>query len=86
MTPFEHEFAVTDVTDGSLIFKANVPICFLATVVGSAMMLGVNGLTWWRMWIAYRKLKKARQAYYQGGTDWISGSVHSRPPDSRETR
>ena len=22
MTPFEHEFAVTDVTDGSLIFKA----------------------------------------------------------------
>ena len=42
MTPFEHEFAVTDVTDGSLIFKANVPICFLATVVGSAMMLGVN--------------------------------------------
>jgi len=65
VTPFEHEFAVTDVTDGSLIFKANVPICFLATVVGSAMMLGVNGLTWWRMWIAYRKLKKARQAYYQ---------------------
>jgi len=22
VTPFEHEFAVTDVTDGSLIFKA----------------------------------------------------------------
>ena len=42
-------FSVTDVTDGSLIFKANVPISFLATVVGSAIMLGVNGLTWWRM-------------------------------------
>ena len=25
---------------------------------------GVNGLTWWRMWIAYLKLKKKRQAYY----------------------
>ena len=42
-------FSVTDVTDGSLIVKANVPISFLATVVGSAIMLGVNGLTWWRM-------------------------------------
>jgi hypothetical protein len=47
--PRAPRFSVTDVTDGSLIVKANVPISFLATVVGSAIMLGVNGLTWWRM-------------------------------------
>jgi len=60
VTPSVHEFAVLDGTDGSLVFKANVPICFAASVGGSAMMLGVNGLTWWRMWRAYLKLKKKR--------------------------
>lgn len=60
VTPSVHEFAVTDAVDGTLVFKANVPICFLASVGGSAVMLGVNGLTWWRMWVAYLKLKKKR--------------------------
>ena len=62
VTPSVHEFAINDGTDGSLIFKANVPICFATSVGGSLMMLCVNGLTWWRMWLAYLKLKKKRHA------------------------
>jgi len=60
VTPSVHEFTVHDHTDGALLFKANIPICFLTSVGGSFMMLSVNGLTWWRMLIAYQKFKQKR--------------------------
>ena len=65
VTPTVHEFAINDGTNGSLVFKANVPICFATSVGGSLMMLSVNGLTWWRMWLQYLKLKKKRHTQKQ---------------------
>ena len=62
VTPTVHEFSIHDSTDNSLVFKANVPICFVTSVGGSFMMLSVNGLTWWRMWVAYQNLKEKRLA------------------------
>lgn len=53
--------SVTNESDGRLMFQASVPLCKLTAVGGSAMMLAVNGLTWWRMWKAYLKLKAKRQ-------------------------
>ena len=61
VTPTVHEFTINDGVDNSLVFKANVPICFVTSLGGSLMMLSVNGLTWWRMWHAYLKVKSKRK-------------------------
>lgn len=58
VTPTVHEFVMKDSSDGSLVFKVNVPICMIASVGGSLMMLCMNGFTWWRMWSTYLKLKE----------------------------
>lgn len=62
VTPTVHHVALTDATDGSLVFKINLPLCMLTSVGGSAMMLAVNGITWRRMWMAYLRQKAKRKA------------------------
>ena len=54
VTPTVHEFILTDASaDGSMVFKTNVPVCFLTSVGGSTLMLLLKGLTWCRMWTSY---------------------------------
>jgi len=60
VTPTVHEFVMKDSSDGSLVFKVNVPICMIASVGGSLMMFCMNGFTWWRMWSTYLKQKENR--------------------------
>lgn len=62
VTPTTHEFVMRDSSDGSLVFKVNVPICMIASVGGSLMMLCMNGFTWWRMWSTYLKHKEKRMS------------------------
>lgn len=60
VTPMVHEFTLH--SEGALVFKVNVPICMITSVGGSALMLCVNGLTWWRMFLAYLKHKDKRMS------------------------
>lgn len=62
VTPTVHIISLTDSTDGSTLLKLNLPLCMITSIGGSAMMLAVNGLTWWRMWKAYLKQKAKRKA------------------------
>jgi hypothetical protein len=62
VTPRTHEFSLWDDTDGILIAKADVPVCLITAVGGSALMLCVNGLTWWRMFRSYRKVRAKSKA------------------------
>jgi hypothetical protein len=67
VTPSTHEFSMWDDTSGALVVKANIPVCLLTAVGGSAMMLCVNGLTWWRMFRSYRKVRVKRKAAVKKG-------------------
>lgn len=60
VTPMVHKFTLH--SEGALVFKVNVPICMITSVGGSTLMLCVNGLTWWRMFLAYLKLKDKRMS------------------------
>ena len=62
VTPTTHVFSIHDDTSGALVAKANIPVCLLTAIGGSVMMLCVNGLTWWRMFKAYRKVRVKRKA------------------------
>jgi hypothetical protein len=43
-------------------WQVNVPVCLLASAGGSAMMLVINGVTWFRMFDAYRRHKNRRES------------------------
>lgn len=53
------------------LFTINVPVCLLASLVGSGLMLLINGITWFRMLGAYAKRHR--------------GNLLPRVPDSRKT-
>jgi hypothetical protein len=61
VTPMLHEFILSDGSDGSLVFKVNIPICMLTSIGGSITMLCVNGMTFWWMWISYLKQRDKRK-------------------------
>ena len=48
--------------EGEIILRFNFPICMIASIGGSVMMLIVNGITWYRMWLAYLRMRRVRVA------------------------
>ena len=60
VTPTRHIFSLADSETGDVVFRVNVPVCMIVSVGGSAMMLCVNGITWWRMWKAYLRMRVKR--------------------------
>mmetsp|Transcript_167 Transcript_167/g.213 ORF Transcript_167/g.213 Transcript_167/m.213 type:complete len:191 (-) Transcript_167:331-903(-) len=60
VTPSSTYFTVTN--EGQEIFTVNLPVCMITSVGGSTMLLIVNGVTWFRMFLFYRKFKKKRMA------------------------
>lgn len=61
VTPSSHILTLTSMESGNLL-RLNVPLCMIVSVGCSVMMLCVNGITWWRMWIKYLSLRKKRKA------------------------
>lgn len=61
VTPSTTYFTLS--SEGNEVLTVNFPICMITSIGGSFMMLLVNGLTWYRMFIVYRKnLKKRRRS------------------------
>lgn len=69
VTPGKTYFTLSN--DGREIFTVNVPVCMITSVGGSAMMLCVNGVTWFRMFKSYRKFKKKRKLFKSRSMDNI---------------
>jgi hypothetical protein len=48
--------SVASTSNSTQVLQLNFPLCFIASVGGAFFMLCVNGVTWYRMWKAYRRV------------------------------
>eukprot|EP00924_Labyrinthula_sp_SR-Ha-C_P013427 snap_masked-scaffold_5-processed-gene-1.53-mRNA-1 protein AED:1.00 eAED:1.00 QI:0/0/0/0/1/1/2/0/249 len=65
VTPSKVYFTLTTATGNDplsekKVFTVNFPICMITSVGGSALILMVNGVTWWRMYRVYMKNREKR--------------------------
>jgi len=60
VTPSRHIITLTSVEHGDLV-NLNIPLCMITSVGCSIMMLIVNGVTWYRMWLMFLKLRRKRR-------------------------
>jgi len=56
VTPSSTRYTVS--AEGKDLFSLNLPVCMTTSVGGTAMLLVVNGITWFRMFTAYRRYNK----------------------------
>jgi len=64
VTPSTTYFTLS--TTAGEIATVNIPVCMITSVGSSAMMLVVNGVTWWRMWHMFLKLRRKRKGALAG--------------------
>ena len=60
VTPSRHIITLRSMDHGEMV-KLNIPLCMITSVGCSIMMLIVNGVTWYRMWLMFLKLRKKRR-------------------------
>ena len=56
ITPSTVNFMVSN--EGHEVLTVNLPICMVTNVGGAALMMMVNGVTWYNMLRAYFKLQR----------------------------